>query len=197
MLPPGILSWTDTNNNEAFLAGQIALTQNAGTVYAKAVLDNVPFWQQISYVQYPMRNTDNARLDLMTAGMRFYLITDAKNPEAVYDVARHFLSQPVQERIWSISTGYALPAYANRWENPIITENPVSMAGKEIAMNVTDFTGLQWPGPLNEAIGSIGEGVFFTDMMSEILQGGEVEEVVANYHDTFVQIYQDFGLEGE
>ena len=50
---------------------------------------------------------------------------------------------------------------------------------------------------LNEAIGSIGEGVFFTDMMAEILQGGEVEEVVANYHDQFVQIYQDFGLDGE
>ena len=197
MLPPGILSWTDTNNNEAFLAGQIALTQNAGTVYAKAVLDNVPFHQNIAYVQYPVRNTDNARIDSMTAGMRFYKITDAKNPEAVADVARHFLSQPVQERVWSISTGYALPAYTNRWESPIITENPISMAGKEIAMNVTDFTGLQWPGPLNEAIGSIGEGVFFTDMMAEILQGGEVEEVVANYHDQFVQIFQDFGLDGE
>jgi hypothetical protein len=149
MLPPGILSWTDTNNNEAFLAGQIALTQNAGTVYAKAVFDNVPFHEQIA----------------------------SRNPEAVADVARHFLSQPVQERVWSISTGYALPAYTNRWDSPIITENPISMAGKDIAMNVTDFTGLQWPGPLNEAIGSIGEG--------------------ANYHDQFVQIFQDFGLDGE
>jgi len=197
MLPPGILSWTDTNNNEAFLAGQIALTQNAGTVYAKAVLDDVPFWEQIAYVQYPIRVTDNARIDLMNGGMKIFKITDAKNPEAVDDVSRHFLTQPVQERIWSISTGYALPAYLNRWESPIITENPVSMTGKVIALNETDFTGLHWPGPLNEAIGSIGEGVFFTDMMAEILQGGEVEEVIANYHDQFVQIYQDFGLDGE
>ena len=71
------------------------------------------------------------------------------------------------------------------------------MRGKEIALNETDFTGLQWPGPVNEAVGSIGEGVFFTDMMAEILQGGATEEVVADYHDQFVQIYQDFGFDGE
>lgn len=197
MLPPGILSWTDTNNNEAFLAGQIAITQNAGTVYAKAVFDDVPFHEQIAYVPYPVRNTDNARLDAMTGGMKFYLITDAKNPDAVADVARHFLSQPVQERIWSISTGYALPAYTNRWDSPVLTENPISMAGMEIALNETDFTGLQWPGPLNEAIGSIAEGTYFTDAMAEVLQGTDVEEVVANYHEQFVQIFQDFGLDGE
>ena len=33
MLPPGIESWTDPSNNEAFLAGKIALTSNAFSVY--------------------------------------------------------------------------------------------------------------------------------------------------------------------
>jgi hypothetical protein len=50
---------------------------------------------------------------------------------------------------------------------------------------------------VNEAIGSIGEGVFFTDMMSEIIQGRSAEEVVEDYHQQFVQIYQDFGFAGE
>ena len=53
MLPPGVLSWIDTSNNEAFLAGQIAITQNAGTMYAKAELDQVPFAEQIVYVPVP------------------------------------------------------------------------------------------------------------------------------------------------
>ncbi len=197
MLPPGILSWTDTNNNEAFLAGQVAITQNAGTVYAKAVLDDVPFWENIAYSPYPLRVTDNARIDFLSGGMKFYLITDAKNKAAVYDLARHFMTQPVQDRIWSISTAYALPAYTNGWESPIVAENANSLAAKTIALNETDFTGLQWPGPLNEAVGSIAEGTYFTDAMAEILQGGSVEEVVANYHEQFVQIYQDFGFDGE
>ena len=197
MLPPGILSWTDTNNNEAYLAGQIAITRNAGTVYAKAVLDKVPFADQIAMIPSPKRNSDGARLDFMAGGTRFYQITGSPNTEATADIIRHFLTPPVQERVWSISTGYALPAYASGWDNPIITEDENSMRGKAIALTETDFTGLQWPGPLNEAIGSIGEGVFFTDMMSEIIQGRPTEEVVADYHDQFVQIFQDFGLEGE
>jgi multiple sugar transport system substrate-binding protein len=197
MLPPGVLSWIDTSNNEAFLAGQIAITQNAGTMYAKALFDEVPFADQIAFIPYPKRISDDARLDFMSGGMRFYLITDAKNPDATADVIRHFLTPPVQERVWGISTGYALPAYASGAENPIITGNDNAKRGMEIALTDTGFYGLAWPGPVNEAVGSIGEGVFYTDMMSEIIQGRSAEEVVADYHDQFVQIYQDFGFSGE
>ena len=34
MLPPGVESWTDTSNNEAWLAGKIGYTLNAFSVYA-------------------------------------------------------------------------------------------------------------------------------------------------------------------
>ncbi len=197
MLPPGVLSWTDTNNNEAFLAGQTAITQNAGTVYAKAVLDKVPFWDQIAYIPNPVRTSDGARLDFLEGGMKFFVISGSEKTAATADLIRHFLTTPVQERIWSISTAYALPAYANRWDSPIITENANSMRAKEIALTDTGFTGLEWPGTENEAVGSIGAGVYFTDMMSEIIQGRAVEEVVADFHQQFVTIYQDFGLEGE
>ncbi len=197
MLPPGVLSWTDPNNNEAFLAGQIALTQNAGTMYAKAVLDQVPFANEIVFAPYPKRNTDGASLDFLSGGGKFYAITGAKNREAVNDVARHFHTLPVVERIWTISRGYALPAFRSGWDNPIITSDPNSVAGKEIALTDTDFNGLPWPGEDNAAVASIASGVAYTDMVAEILQGAPTEEVVANYHDQFVQIYQDFGLQGE
>jgi multiple sugar transport system substrate-binding protein len=197
MLPPGVLAWTDTSNNEAFLAGQLAITQNAGTMYAKAVLDQVPFAGDIAFIPYPRRISDDARLDFMSDGMRFYLITDAKNPEAASDVMRHFLTPGVQERVLTISTGYALPSYTSGADNPIITGNPNAARGMEIALTDTGFYGLAWPGPVSEPIGSIGEGVFFTDMMSEIIQGRSAEEVAADYHDQFVQIFQDFGYPGE
>jgi multiple sugar transport system substrate-binding protein len=197
MLPPGVLSWTDPSNNEAFLAGQIAITDNAGTMYAKAKFDQVPFADQIHFLPRPVRISDGARLDFFSGGTRFYTITGSPNREAAYDLIRHFITPPVQERVWSISTGYALPAYASGWDSPIITEDPVSARGNEIALTETDFTGLQWPGPINEAVGSIGEGVFFTDMVAEILQGRDTAEVVEDYHNQFVQIFQDFGLPGE
>ena len=42
MLPPGVLAWSDSSNNEAYLAGKLAYTQNGGTVYGKAILDKNP-----------------------------------------------------------------------------------------------------------------------------------------------------------
>ena len=197
MLPPGVLSWTDPSNNEAFLASQSAITQNAGTVYAKAVLDDVPFWEDIVFLANPRRISDNAQLDYLTTGMKFYMITDAPNRDAVADLIRHFLTLPVQEEIWRISTSYALPAYQAGWDNPIVTENPNSVRARDLALNETDFTGLRWPGPENEPVGSIGAGVFFTDMVAEVLQGRPAAEVAEDYHQQFVQIYQDFGLPGE
>jgi hypothetical protein len=50
---------------------------------------------------------------------------------------------------------------------------------------------------VNEAVGSIGEGVYYSDMISEVIQGRSAEEVAADYHSQFVQIYQDFGYKGE
>lgn len=197
MLPPGVLAWTDPSNNEAFLADQTALTDNAGTVYAKAVLDEVPFWEDIVFLPRPVRMSDNARLDFLSGGMKFYVITDAVNTDAVADVIRHFLTLPVQEEVWRISTSYALPAYQTGWDNPVITNFDNSVRAGDIARTETDFTGLRWPGPNNEAIGSIGEGVFFTDMVAEVLQGRDPAEVAADYHQQFVFIYQDFGLPGE
>jgi hypothetical protein len=67
----------------------------------------------------------------------------------------------------------------------------------EIALTDTGFYGLAWPGPVNEAVGSIGEGVYYSDMISEVIQGRSAEEVAADYHSQFVQIYQDFGYKGE
>ena len=42
MLPAGVAGWTDPSNNEAWLGGKIGITNNAGTVFAKAVVDKNP-----------------------------------------------------------------------------------------------------------------------------------------------------------
>lgn len=197
MLPPGILSWTDSNNNEAMLSGQTVITMNAGTVYAKAVLDDVPFANSIALVPYPVRNSDNAQIQFMSDGTKFFVIEGAKNREASIDVMRHFLSRPVMERIWSISSGYALPAFTDGWTNPVVLDNENGRRASEIALTETDFNGLPWPGEDNDALAAISSGVYFTDMMSEILQGRDTEDVVDDYSSQFVQIYQEFGREGE
>jgi multiple sugar transport system substrate-binding protein len=196
MLPTGWGAWVDTSNNEAFLAGTLVLTQNGGTLYAKAVLDAVPFAKDIAYMPNPVRNSDGGTVDQL-AGVFLHVIKDSKNKDAAYDLIRHLLTLPVQQRIWEISLAYAVPAYRNGWSDPLVTNTPNSMRAEPAVWNNTEFTGLRYPGPSSAALDAITGSWDQTDMIAEVLQGRSSEEVVAEYHDRWVQVYQDFGLPGE
>lgn len=196
MLPTGWEAWTDTSNNEAFLAGILALTQNAGTMYATAVLNQVPFWEQIDYVPNPLRIADDQPVDML-GGVLLHVIEGTKNEEAVQDLVRHLLSEPVQRRIWEISRAYAVPAYLNGWDDPLITENANSNRARSATYDNQDFTGLRWPGPPSVAVDTVAGGFDQVDMVAEVLQGRSAAEVVEEYHNRWVQIWQDYGLPGE
>lgn len=195
MLPPGINSWTDPSNNEAMLAGTVAMTDNAGTVFAKAVYDKVSFADQIVFVPRPKRVSDSKYLDSL-AGARFHVIKGTKNKDAVYDVVRHFLSEPVQNQLLTTSPGYVLPPYRNAWKNELVQKYPNAKNSEPLAYPTDRFTGLRYPGPPSAAIDTIGGGTYYTDMMAEVLQGKSPEDAVKGYHDRFIQIFKDFGLKG-
>ncbi len=196
MLPTGWAAWTDTGNNEAFLAGILALTQNAGTMYAKAVLDEVPFADQIDFLPDPLRLSDNKPVDQL-AGVLLHVVEGSKNKEAAYDLTRHLLSEPVQQRIWTISRAYAVPAYLNGWSDPIIADNANSSRAKAATLDNVEFTGLRWPGPPSVAVDAVGGGFDQVDMIAAVLQGQSSQEVVEEYHNRWVQLWQDYGLPGE
>ncbi|MGN6674398.1 MAG: ABC transporter substrate-binding protein [Thermomicrobiales bacterium] len=196
MLPPGVNSWTDTSNNEAFLAGQISFTDNAGTMYAKAQLDKVPFAKDITYLNRPKRVSDGVRLDNL-GGTKFYVLKGTKNKDATYDLIRHLLTLPVQQRIWTISLGYACPAYEKGWDDPIIQNDKNAKRAKDVAYANKDFNGLAWPGPDTAATDAVGGGTYYTDMMADVLGGKAIDQVAADYTKKIVQVYKDFGFKGQ
>lgn len=196
MLPTGWNAWTDTGNNEAFLAGILAMTQNAGTMYAKAQLDGVPFADEIAYLPNPLRRSDNQPVDQL-AGVLLHVIEGTQNQEAVHDIVRHLLTEPVQQRIWEISLAYAVPAYRNGWSNEIITGSDNALRSEGAVWNNNEFTGLRWPGPHSVAVDAVGGSFDQVDMVAEVLQGRSVDEVVEDYHNRWVLIWQDYGLPGE
>ena len=196
MLPTGWNAWTDTSNNEAFLAGILAMTQNAGTMYAKAQLDGVPFADDIAYIPNPVRRSDGQPVDQL-AGVLLHVIEGTSNQEAVHDVVRHLLTEPVQQRIWEISLAYAVPAYQSGWESSVITGSENAMRAKVSVLSNNEFTGLRWPGPHSVAVDTVAGSFDQVDMVAEVLQDRPVEEVVEEYHNRWVQVWQDFGLPGQ
>lgn len=195
MLPPGVNAWNDTSNNEAYLASQIGLTSNAGTLYAKAQLDNPELAKNTGYVQKPM-GPAGVRLQ-GSGGHYFYFMNGAKNFEAAAQLAEHMLSDEVQHELWRISQGYVVPAYEKRWDHPLIKNNRVSSTFMKVAFNEPPFVGNAWRGPITEASEAVGSENVATDMMGEILGGKPVEQAVRDAHQRAVGIYQSFGLQGK
>ena len=103
----------------------------------------------------------------------------------------------MQQRIWTISRAYAVPAYRNGWADPIITGNANAARAETATWDNVEFTGLRWPGPNSVAVDAVAGGFDQVDMVSEVLQGRPAADVVADYHSRWVQIWQDYGLPGE
>ena len=196
MLPPGILAWTDISNNEAYLGEKVAYTQNAGTVYAKAVADGLPVAEKTTYhapVGGPALQEFNG-----LGGMYGHVITDAKNTEKANELILSFFNDEVMTAIYESAVAYALPAYAPMWEWESVTSNPVSAQLKNAALDESAWNGIFFPGPNNGHMGAVQNTNVHTDMVANVINGQmTAAESVADAHAKMIGIFQEFGAAGE
>jgi multiple sugar transport system substrate-binding protein len=195
MLPPGILSWTDPSNNEAYLGGKVAYTQNAGTVYAKAVVDNNPVAPVTLYDSPkggPVLESFNG-----LGGMNWLKIREGKNSGAANELLMHFFSEEILNQVYTVATAYAVPAYENMWDWEVITSVEQSMAQKSAALDPVGWNGAAYPGPSTAQIGAVETSNIHTDMIAAVLSGTATPaEAVAQAAERAIQVFQEFGAPG-
>jgi multiple sugar transport system substrate-binding protein len=203
MLPPGVGAWTDPSNNEAWLAGKIGLTSNAGTVFAKAVVDKNPVADDTFLILQPKGTGPGAR-GLMGAGaaMNFFIMKGARNREAAEQLIRHLTTPAIYKEMFKISTGYVYPAREWGWSEPEITESPyarhVTDTWRTISTDPSGWTGwADWPGPPSPQADSLENSNFWTDMFGEVLGGKSPADAVKSAHDRAVRAFKEFGARGE
>jgi multiple sugar transport system substrate-binding protein len=195
MLPPGVLSWTDPTNNEAFLGGKISYTQNGGTMYAKAVVDNVPFVKDIIW-DYP-KGGPGLENFFGLGTMNWYMLQGGKNPEAAQELVKSFFQENVIKQVYQIATTYALPAYTNMWDWEEITSVPNSIAHKDGALDPAGWNGLAYPGPGTAWMGAVGSQNLMTDMVASVINGqASAAEAVKQATEASIKIFQEMGAAG-
>jgi multiple sugar transport system substrate-binding protein len=197
MLPPGVLAWNDTSNNEAYLGGIIALTNNAGTVYAKAVVDGNPVAELTNYLKDP-GGPVNQEFSAIGA-KNWYLFKGAPNAEQAKKLIIDFTADlDRQDAMLASSPAYAIPAYTNLWDmSSFIKTNEIASQMKTAALDESGIDATDWPGPPSAAMAAINEGGIWNDMVNAFLTGTPVEEAVATAHDRMVLVFKEYGLPGE
>jgi multiple sugar transport system substrate-binding protein len=197
MLPPGVLSWNDTANNEAYLGGKIAFTQNAGTVYANSVVTDNPVAPLTNFLKPP----GGPAIQEFTAihGKNWMVLRGAKNAAAAKDTILHFTTDLGRyDEMLASSPAYALPCYTDLWEMSEVAQgNEVTMQQKSSCLDESGIDSGIYPGPAQPAISAIDESGAWNDMVNAILTGTPVEQAVADAHARMVEIFKEFGLPGE
>jgi multiple sugar transport system substrate-binding protein len=201
MLPPGVGAWTDTSNNEAYLANRIIYTSNAGTMFAKALVDKNPVADDTYLVPKPKGVGPQGRSLNGADSMNFFIMKGAKNRDAAAQMIQYLMSPDVYREMFRISTGYVYPAHQWGWNEPVLNEGKlaeqVTNAWKVVAFDPSGYTAGEWPGPPSPHVASLESSNFWTDMMGEILNGTPVEQAVKNGHDKAVRVFKEFGAKGE
>lgn len=193
MLPPGIESWTDTSNNEAYLAGTIALTTNQPSVYAKAKLDGNPVFENTA-VLHPPKTLDGR---LLEGGNIFWftIFRGAKNVDLAKELILHMID-PVQfVPVAKVGGGLNMPAYANMWTDDILGTDPNFTVFRDILLNKDIYYGNSHPAKPSGLIDSILAAAIPSQMMANVTTGAmSVADAVKDAHDKIVQIFEEGGL---
>ena len=194
MLPPGVESWGDISNNEAFLAGNIGYTHNAFSVYAQAKRDENPIFKDIVVLNAPKANNGDSR-DGGDVNGWLTIFKGAPNVDLAKQLALDLLDPANFTRMSSVAGGLFMPAYENLWTDELMAADPNFAIIKEQASNPDPFLGPSWPADPNAAIDAIrAQGVLEQAVGNVVAGRMSPADAVADAHQKIVNIFEEGGI---
>lgn len=194
MLPPGILSWTDISNNEAYLAGTIGYTHNAFSVYAQAKRDNNPVFPNTRLLVAPFGPANISQLGGGIGGW-LTIFKGAPNADLAKELSLHLLDPVNFTPMSSVAGGLFMPAYENLWTDELLAADPNFAIIKEQVSVDEPFIGASWPANPNAAIDAIRAQGVVEQMIANITAGRmKPAEAVKDAHQKIVDIFEEGGI---
>jgi len=192
MLPPGIESWTDPSNNEAYLAGTVAMTLNQLSIYAKAKADKNPVFENTVILHKP-KDKDGNLLESGSSGW-ISIFKGAKNIDAAKKLIMYLLNPETFTPMVKLGGGLFLPAYENLWTDDMLKIDKNFPFLKEIIFNPLVYTGAAYPANPSAAVDSVLSTAIPSQMMTNVTSGKmSVEDAVKDAHNKIVQLFEEAG----
>jgi multiple sugar transport system substrate-binding protein len=194
ILPPGVESWTDTSNNEAWLANQIGYTHNAFSVYAQSKRDNNPVYGKTALLRAPQANNGDSR-DGGNVGGWMTIFKGAKNADLAKELALNLLDPNNFGKISALGGVLFTPAYANLWTDELVATDPNLAIIKEQVSVTNPFLGQSWPANPNAGIDAIrAQGVLEQSVANVIAGRMSAADAVKDAHQKMVDIFEEGGM---
>jgi ABC-type glycerol-3-phosphate transport system substrate-binding protein len=163
--PPGVMSWTDVHNNEAYMAGKLVATNNGASLYYAMVAKKHPLAEKTQVILTP----GGPAGAFTAAGCYCWGIFKAsKHIELSEDLIRWVEDEARFEEYMQASIGQAGPVYKKRAENPY-WKNPDFQG---MLQNVLRGVWPGYPGPITPAAVEVQAQYILCDMAGRVVVGG-------------------------
>ena len=197
MLPPGIESWTDSSNNENWLAGIIGLTNNQFSVYADSKTKGNPVYENTHVISGATGPAVDRPIAYGTSNS-FVIFKGAKNPDLAKQVAKFMVSGTALLGVAQAAPCLVNPAWDKVWDSdPFYTNGDAAYAAireqTEAPVPMTTTTGYTHPQVSSPGREASLQAYLLTDMMQSVVQGTSPAAAVAATHDRMVQIFEQQG----
>jgi multiple sugar transport system substrate-binding protein len=193
-LPPGILSWTDISNNEAYLASTIGYTHNAFSVYAAAKRNDPELFANTVILLAPL---GPANISQRGGGIGGWLTISkgAPNTELAKELALNLLDPVNFTPMSAVAGGLFMPAYENLWTDELLAVDPNFAIIKEQVSVEDPFIGSSWPANPNAAIDAIRAAAIPEQMIANITSGRmSPADAVKDAQQKIVDIFEEGGI---
>jgi multiple sugar transport system substrate-binding protein len=119
---PGTASWLDPNNNRAFLAGEVGLTNNGISIYYAAKKDFPQIAEDLNHANFPVGPVGRpTELHLFTTA---FIFEHTRFPNAAKAYLDFMLDAPQGNPWVEGMNGYVTPALKAYRNNPVWTKDP-------------------------------------------------------------------------
>lgn len=194
MLPPGVESWGDISNNEAWLAGSVGYTHNAFSLYAAAKRDNNPVFGNTVLLPQPMANNGDHRNGGAVGGW-LTIFKGAPNVDLAKKLALELLDPANFTPMSSVAGGLFMPAYESLWTEELLAADPNYAIIKEQVDIADPFIGPSWPAMPAAQIDAIRAQGVLEQSMGNVISGRMTsQEAVTDAHNKIVQIFEEGGI---
>src|SRR5688572_5091081 len=198
MLPPGVAAWTDSSNNENWLAGVLGYTRNQFSVYADSKTKKNPVYGNTHVFADCIGPATDKPL-LLGQSQGFVIFKGAKNAALAKLLAQYLISAPALLGVAKEAPGLALPAWEKVWDaDPFFTSGdpafPIMRKITQQSLPLTTKNGLNFPQKASAGQQAAVGAYVLTDMMQQVIQGTAPAQAVTAAHAKMVQIFAQQGL---
>jgi len=183
---PGVAGWLDPNNNRAFLAGEVALTNNGISIYFAAKNDFPEIAADMNHAVYPQGSAGRpTELHLFSQA---YVFKYTKYPNAAKEFLRFTMEDPQYPRWINAMLGYVshpLRAFTNL---AVWRSDPKAVPFRDAVARMLPHSYQGTPGP--KSARALSEFVI-VDMVADALTGRRsVREAILAAESRLKRIYE-------